>query len=359
MEHLQVELPDRAYPIHIGPGIMADAALYTPALGPGPVVVIADTTVARLYLPAVVKALGAHAPLTLSFPAGEPSKTLATVETLVGELLEHRCDRATTLVAVGGGVVGDLVGFTAACYQRGIDFIQVPTTLLAQVDSAVGGKTAVNHQRGKNMIGAFHQPRAVIADTAALRTLPRREMAAGVAEVIKYGLLADGEFFGWLEANCAALMALDQTALAHAVAHSCRIKAAIVGQDERESGVRALLNLGHTFAHAFETALGYGVWLHGEAVGLGLILAARLSETLGMAPTGTSQRASALVATAGLPTVLPAPLDAARLLALMGTDKKAQGGRLRLVLLEDIGRAVIVPDVDPAAVAAVLRTAQP
>jgi 3-dehydroquinate synthase len=359
MERLNVALAERSYPILIGTGILHDAALYAPALRDGPVVVITDTNVARLCLKPLLDALAAHAPAVLTVPAGEASKTLATVEHLVGELLIRQCDRNTTLVALGGGVIGDLVGFTAACYQRGVDFIQVPTTVLAQVDSAVGGKTAVNHPRGKNMIGAFHQPRAVVADAATLRTLPRREVAAGVAEIIKYGLIADAEFHAWLEEHLAALLSLEAQAVTYAVAHSCRIKAAIVARDEREAGERALLNLGHTFAHAFETALGYGVWLHGEAVGLGMVLAARLAVALGMAPADTASRTHSLVGAAGLPLHLPHPLDPNELLALMATDKKAQRGRLRLVLPERIGMARVVADVDPAALTAVLASAQP
>ena len=359
METLHVELAERSYPIHIGAGALAQPGLYTPALGRGPVVVVADTNTARLHAGAVMRALADRQPALMTVPAGEDTKSLATVEHLVGELLARRCDRQVTLVAVGGGMVGDLVGFTAACYQRGVDFIQVPTTLLAQVDSSVGGKTAVNHPRGKNMIGAFHQPRAVISDTATLRTLPRREVAAGIAEIIKYGLLADAEFFAWLEAHHAALMGLDAAALAHAVAHSCRIKAAIVAQDERESGVRALLNLGHTFGHAFETALGYGTWLHGEAVALGLVLAARLSARLGMVGDDVAARTQALVEAVGLPVALARPCDEDELLALMATDKKAADGELRVVLLDALGRAVLTPGVDPYQVRAVLRTAMP
>lgn len=359
MESITVELAERSYPIHIGTGLLKRAELYAPALGKGRVVVITDSTVGRLHLAPVLHALEERTPITLTVPAGEASKTLATLEHLVGELLSHRCDRGSTLVALGGGMVGDLTGFTAACYQRGVDFVQVPTTLLAQVDSAVGGKTAVNHPRGKNMIGAFHQPRAVISDTATLRTLPRREMAAGMAEVIKYGLIADREFFEWLEDNHQPLMALDADALHYAVARSCRIKAAVVAEDEREAGTRALLNLGHTFGHAFETALGYDAWLHGEAVGLGLVLAVRTSESLGQVAAGTAARVEALVAAVGLPTRLPRPLDPGELLALMATDKKAQDGRLRLIVLEDIGRAAVMADVDPGVVAAALAGAQP
>jgi 3-dehydroquinate synthase len=277
-------------------------------------------------------------------PDGESHKAWSTLQDVLTRLLELRADRTTTLVALGGGVVGDLAGFAAAIYQRGIPFVQVPTTLLAQVDSSVGGKTGINHPLGKNMIGAFHQPSAVLIDTDCLGTLPARELSAGLAEVVKYGAIRDDAFFAWLEDNVAALLAKDATALAHAIFESCRIKAQIVAADERESGERALLNFGHTFGHAIETATGYGTWLHGEAVGAGMALASQLSErVLGLAHADTA-RLVALLRACALP-LEPPRLSAARWLELMARDKKTMSGKLRFILLEALGRARVVSDV--------------
>ena len=284
MRTLRLDLADRSYPIHIGSGLLDDAALYRPHIRGRRVVVVSDSRVAGLYGARVCAALADYQPLLLQFPPGEGSKTLETYATLADGLIEGRFDRRVALVALGGGVVGDMTGFLAATYQRGVDFIQIPTTLLAQVDSSVGGKTGVNRPGGKNLLGAFHQPRCVLADTGTLSSLPRREVAAGLAEVIKYGLIADAPFLSWIERELGALFEGDEVALQHAIYRSCQIKAAIVAADERESGQRALLNLGHTFGHAVEAATGYGAWLHGEAVGLGMLMAADLSHRLGRLP---------------------------------------------------------------------------
>ena len=287
-------------------------------------------------------------------PDGEAHKTLDSLYLIMTALLEARFDRSCTVVALGGGVVGDVAGFAAACYQRGVNFVQIPTTLLAQVDSAVGGKTAVNHPLGKNMIGAFHQPSAVIADLDTLHTLPPREFTAGLAEVIKYGLIRDREFFDWLESNLDKLLARDIAALSHAIRRSCENKAAVVGADEHESGERALLNLGHTFGHAIEHAQGYGNWLHGEAVGAGICMAARLSTRLGTIAPTTRDRVIRLVAKAGLPTEPPSTNSPESLLDAMSVDKKNRDGRIRLVLLDAIGHASLRDDYDPEALRAVL-----
>jgi 3-dehydroquinate synthase len=286
-------------------------------------------------------------------PDGEQYKTLETTQRIFDALIEGRYDRQTTLIALGGGVVGDITGFAAACYQRGVAFIQIPTTLLAQVDSSVGGKTGVNHPRGKNMIGAFHQPRCVIADTDTLATLEARQLSAGLAEVIKYGLIRDAGFFGWLESNTDRLRALDSGALSEAIETSCRIKADVVARDEREGGLRAILNLGHTFGHAIETATGYGSWLHGEAVGAGMCMAARMSMHMGWLDAQAVERTEALVASSGCPTRPPAQLSPSQFMELMSVDKKVIGGVIRLVLLEAVGRAVITDRYDREAL---LRT---
>jgi 3-dehydroquinate synthase len=277
---------------------------------------------------------------TVTLPDGESHKNWPTLERIFDALLAEHFDRKTTLVALGGGVVGDLTGFAAACYMRGVDYIQIPTTLLAQVDSSVGGKTAINHPAGKNMIGAFHQPRLVIADVDCLDTLPRRELVAGLAEVIKYGVALDTEFLAWIESNVARLLSLETSALIHAVRRSCEIKAEVVAADERESGRRALLNFGHTFGHAIEAGLGYGRWLHGEAVGCGMVLAAKLSQRLGLIEASRAQRLERVVEMAGLPTVLP-DIDVSRLIDLMRVDKKAVSGEQRFVLLEGVSNAIV------------------
>ena len=354
---LRVELGARGYPIHIGPGLRHRADLFAQAIQGRQVLVVSDTTVAPLYLDDLCNALTEFECRTLVLPDGEEHKTLATVEHIFDTLLEQRFERSATVLALGGGVVGDMAGFAAACYQRGIPFVQVPTTLLAQVDSSVGGKTGVNHPHGKNMIGAFHQPRAVIVDTETLDTLAERQLRAGVAEVIKYGLIRDAGFFVWLEQNMARLLARDRAALAEAVARSCANKAEIVAEDELESGVRALLNLGHTFGHAIETGTGYGRWLHGEAVAMGTVLAADLSLRMGWLSMAERDRLVALHLAADLPIEVPPGLGPDDFLRLMAVDKKVSGGRLRLVLLQAIGRAVITAEFDAGMLQATLDSA--
>jgi len=356
MQTLNVALGERSYPIHIGCGLLADAALIAPHLKQKKAVVVTNTTVAPLYLETLTGALArsgvAAQPVVL--PDGEQYKTWETLNLIFAALLGSHCERGTTLIALGGGVIGDMGGFAAACYQRGMPFIQIPTTLLSQVDSSVGGKTAINHPLGKNMIGAFYQPRLVLADLSTLDTLAERELAAGLAEVIKYGLIRDPDFFVWLENNLAALLARDKAALATAVARSCANKAEVVAADERETGERALLNLGHTFGHAIETGLGYGEWLHGEAVAAGTLIAAELSARLGWLMAGDVQRIERLFVRAGLPVQAPA-LGAARYLELMRHDKKVQDGQLRLVLLERIGRAVVTDAASTADIEAAIE----
>lgn len=345
---LHVDLGDRAYPIYIGSRLVGEPDCYRPHIVGSQVMIVTNTTVGPLYLSAVESALSGYRVERVVLPDGEQHKTLQVLDRIYTALLEARFDRRCTLVALGGGVVGDMTGYAAASYQRGVNFIQVPTTLLSQVDSSVGGKTGVNHPLGKNMIGAFHQPRCVIADTTTLDTLPDRELSAGLAEVIKYGLINDAEFFSWLERNMAALVARDPAALAHAIERSCADKAAIVAADEREAGQRALLNLGHTFGHAIETGMGYGNWLHGEAVGAGMCLAARVSVGLGWLDEASLARIERLIAAAGLPVVPPNELSADQFIELMAVDKKVLDGQLRLVLLRAIGEAVITSEFDPA-----------
>ena len=342
MISLSVDLGTRTYPIHIGHGILGDAALYAPLIKGRRVAVVTNDIVGPLYAQPVCAALerAGAAPLVIELPDGEAHKNAQTLDRIYAGLLSAQCDRKTVLVALGGGVVGDMTGFAAATYMRGIDFIQIPTTLLAQVDSSVGGKTGINHPLGKNMIGAFHQPRAVIADLAALDTLPPRELSAGLAEVVKHGMIADREFFDWCEANVQALCARAPEAVLHAVRRSCEIKAAVVHADEREGGVRAHLNFGHTFGHAIEAGLGFGTWLHGEAVGAGMVIAARLSARLGYLSAVDADRIEALVAACGLPTVAPA-LGVARFLELMAIDKKNEGGDIRYIVLHGLGQAAI------------------
>ena len=359
MQTLKVALGERSYPIHIGAGLLTRAELIADRLPKKKVAIITNATVGPLYLAPLARALEARGvevvPITL--PDGEQHKNWETLNRIFDALLERRCERGTTLIALGGGVVGDLAGFAAAAFLRGVPYIQVPTTLLAQVDSAVGGKTAINHPLGKNMIGAFYQPRAVIADTDTLATLAPREHAAGLAEVIKYGLIRDPALFEWLEKNMARLVKREAEPLAHAIERSCAIKAEIVAQDEREDGVRALLNFGHTFGHAIEAGTGYGTWLHGEAVGAGMALAARLSQRLGLIGPEVVHRVDAILKTAGLPARAP-DLGLARYLELMGHDKKVEGGRIRFVLLKRVGEAFVSADVPPAALADVLGAAR-
>jgi len=351
---LQVDLGERAYPIHIGEGLIGDPRYLAPHVRGNQVMVVSNETVAPLYLERLMPALEGFQTATVILPDGEQYKNLDILDRIYTALLEARFDRSCTLVALGGGVVGDMTGFAAATYQRGVDFIQVPTTLLSQVDSSVGGKTGVNHPLGKNMIGAFHQPRAVIADTATLDTLPDRELSAGLAEVIKYGLINDADFFVWLEQHLPALMARDKVLLAEAIERSCADKAAIVAADEREAGQRALLNLGHTFGHAIETGMGYGQWLHGEAVGAGMAMAAEMSCRLGWLDECDRERIDRALERAGLPNRPPHTLGPDRFRELMAVDKKVLGGKLRLVLLKGIGGALVTADFPPAVLDATL-----
>ncbi len=359
MPALRVELGARAYPIHIGAGLLDDATLYAPHIGGGAVAVVTNAVVAPLYLERLERALragGARSLTKVMIADGEQAKDWRSLEQVFDTLLEARCGRDTLMVALGGGVVGDLAGFAAAVYQRGVPFLQVPTTLLAQVDSSVGGKTAINHARGKNMVGTFHQPLAVVADVATLDTLPERELRAGIAEVIKHGFILDAAFVAWLEANIEKLLARDRDALAHAVRRSCELKAQVVAADERETGLRALLNFGHTFGHAIEAGLGYGEWLHGEAVAAGMVMAAELSVRTGSLAAADAVRVRALLERAGLPVRGPV-LGAERYLELMQVDKKAARGRVRFVLLEAIGRASLRDGVDESLVREALAAA--
>ena len=344
---LTVPLGDRSYPIYIGDGLLGDAALLAAVLPARRVAVVTNDIVGPLYLPrlqATWAAAGATPLLEIVLPDGERHKTLPTVSRILDTLVANRFARDDLVVALGGGVVGDMAGFAAACYQRGIGFVQMPTTLLAQVDSSVGGKTGVNHPGGKNLIGAFHQPKAVIADTATLATLPPRELRAGLAEVVKHALICDAAFFSWLEANADALLALDPAALVHAVHRCCTIKAGVVSRDERETGERALLNLGHTFGHAIEQVTGFGPWLHGEAVGVGLSMAAGMSQRAGWLPAADAARLDALLARLGLRTEARGAVTPQAARAAMQLDKKVQGGRVRLVLLKGIGQAFVTAD---------------
>ena len=358
MRTQRVALGERGYAIHVGPGVLREAgALLAPLLARPRVVIVSNPVVAAHWeapLRASLSAAGIDSDAIL-VPDGETHKSWSTLHEILTRLLELHAERSTTLVALGGGVVGDLTGFAAAIYQRGMPFVQVPTTLLAQVDSSVGGKTGVNHPLGKNMIGAFHQPRAVFIDTDCLSTLPRRELAAGLAEVIKTAVIRDPVFFEWLEANLPRIEARDADALVHAVAESCRIKAEIVAADEREEGERALLNFGHTFGHAIEAGMGYGAWLHGEAVAAGMVLAAELSQQQGLIAGADVGRLRTLLQRAGLPVDAP-PLGAARYLALMRHDKKVVAGSIRFVLLRAIGDAFVAADVRETDVRAVLQT---
>ena len=339
---LDVALGERSYLIHIGTGVLSRPELILPYIAQKKAVVVTNTTVAPLYLESLLSTLekGGIESLPVVLPDGEQYKTWETLNLIFDALLGARCERNTTLIALGGGVIGDMGGFAAACYQRGMPFIQVPTTLLSQVDSSVGGKTAINHPMGKNMIGAFYQPRLVLADLSTLDTLPDRELKAGLAEVIKYGLIRDPDFFVWLEGNLEKLLLRDKAALAYAVHRSCANKAEVVAADERESGERALLNLGHTFGHAIETGLGYGEWLHGEAVAAGTLIAAELSCRMGWIGNDALDRIEKIFVRAGLPVTGPA-LGGARYLELMSHDKKVQDGKLRLVLLREIGKAML------------------
>ena len=347
MQTLNVELASRSYPIHIGRNLLSQAELILPHLKRKQVAIVTNTTVAPLYLDKLSNTLiNAGVRVTpIILPDGEAYKNSETLNKIYDALLENRSERSTTLIALGGGVIGDLTGYAAATYLRGVPFIQIPTTLLSQVDSSVGGKTGINHPLGKNMIGAFYQPQLVLADIDTLQTLPPREFSAGVAEVIKYGLIRDADFFDWLEVNMEKLMALDEAVLSYAIFRSCQNKAEVVARDEHENGERALLNLGHTFGHAIENAMGYGVWLHGEAVAAGTMMAARLSERMGWLTNQDVQRIHAIFTAANLPLNAP-KLGVEKYLNLMQLDKKVADGKIRLVLQQGIGKSVITSDYD-------------
>ena len=356
MRTLKVALGERSYPIHIGPRLLERVDLVLPHLKTPLAAIVSNETVAPFYLETLAAALraGGVKVTEIVLPDGEQHKNWQTLNKIYDALLGNRCERSTTLIALGGGVIGDLAGFSAATYQRGVPFIQVPTTLLSQVDSSVGGKTGINHPLGKNMIGAFYQPRLVLADTDTLRTLPARELSAGLAEVIKYGLIRDLPFLDWLESNMDRLRGGDAEALSYAIERSCRNKAEVVAEDETETGVRALLNLGHTFGHAIEAGLGYGEWLHGEAVAAGTIMAAELSRRLGWLCEADLARSVALFEQAGLPVRGPA-LGADRYLQLMALDKKVASGKLRLILLEALGRGVIFSEAPESEIRAAIE----
>lgn len=341
---LMVDLGERSYPIIIGHKLLEQKDLLQAYIPGNNVLIVSNETVAPLYLDKVNQQLSGKRFEHVILPDGEQYKTLEILNTIYDALLNHRMDRNTTIIALGGGVVGDMAGFAAATYQRGVHLLQIPTTLLSQVDSSVGGKTGVNHPLGKNMIGAFYQPRAVIADTSTLNTLPERELRAGLAEVIKYGLIQNRQFFDWLKDNIHLVLKLDHTALAYAIEVSCKTKAAVVAADERESGQRALLNLGHTFGHAIETGMGYGNWLHGEAVAAGMCMAARMSEHIGWIVQSQLDEILQVIQQAGLPTLAPTSLSAEQFLEMMSVDKKVLDGQLRLVLLKAIGHAVVTDD---------------
>ncbi|MEQ1600845.1 MAG: 3-dehydroquinate synthase [Methylophilaceae bacterium] len=349
MQTLNVELASRTYPIHIGRNLLAQTALILPHLKRKQVAIVSNTTVAPLYLETLSQPLreAGVSIVPIILPDGESYKSTETLNLIYDALLQNRCERSTTLIALGGGVIGDITGYAAATYLRGVPFIQVPTTLLSQVDSSVGGKTGINHPLGKNMIGAFYQPKLVLADITTLTTLPARELTAGLAEIIKYGLIRDADFFSWLENNIGLLLALDAEALSYAIYRSCKNKADVVIADEHEHGERALLNLGHTFGHAIENAMGYGVWLHGEAVAAGTMLAADLSHRLGWLSDKDKQRVANIFKAANLPITAPS-LGVERYLDLMGLDKKVVDGKIRLILQQGIGQAIVSSDYDVA-----------
>lgn len=349
---LKVELGDRSYPIVIGSGLLGGGFGLAEHVGGPDCLIVSNETVAPLYLDALKANLAGKRVESILLPDGEVHKTIETASTILDRLVESRANRDTTVIALGGGVVGDIAGFAAACYMRGVDFIQVPTTLLAQVDSSVGGKTGVNHAKGKNLIGAFHQPNIVLIDTETLQSLPAREVKAGLAEVIKYGAIADADFFGWLESNVDALLARDALALAYAIKRSCEVKAEVVADDEREAGRRAILNYGHTFGHAIEHCQGYGELLHGEAVAIGMVMAARLSHI----NEADRNRIETLIDKVGLP-VRPPSVGAGKLQAAMGMDKKVIAQQLRFVLLNTLGGAYVTADYDQERLAATLEAA--
>lgn len=344
MQTLHVDLAERSYPIYIGADLISRVDLLAAHIVGQQVAIVTNETIAPLYLAELQATLADYRVTSIVLPDGEAFKNWQTLQTIFDGLLGARHDRRTTVIALGGGVIGDMAGFAAACYQRGVNFIQIPTTLLSQVDSSVGGKTGINHPLGKNMVGAFYQPQAVLIDTRSLETLPQRELSAGLAEVIKYGLICDEPFLGWLEEHVAALRGLDQAALTEAIERSCAAKARVVGADERETGVRATLNLGHTFGHAIETHMGYGVWLHGEAVAAGTAMALEMSHRLGWITADERDRGVRLFLAAGLPVVPPQEMTPADFLEHMAVDKKVLDGQLRLVLLRSLGEAVVTSD---------------
>ena len=344
MRTLTVDLAERSYPIYIGTDLLRQAQLFTPHITGRKVAIVSNSTVAPLYLQQLREALQGYELTEIILPDGESYKNWETLQLIFDALLADKHDRKTTLIALGGGVIGDMTGFAAACYQRGVNFIQVPTTLLSQVDSSVGGKTGINHPLGKNMVGAFYQPQAVIIDTATLQTLPSRELAAGLAEVIKYGLIHDEPFLAWLEENIEKICQLDNAAMIETVERSCLAKAQVVSADEREAGVRATLNLGHTFGHAIETEQGYGAWLHGEAVAAGTVMALEMSKQLGWLTAAQRDRGVRLLVRAGLPVIPPKDMDAETFLTHMAVDKKNIDGHIRLVLLRNLGEAVVTAD---------------
>lgn len=357
MDVVKLNLEKDSYSIYIGAGLLDDEKLLRSTINGRKIFIVTCETVGSLYLEKLKKVFDGFEIDSVSIADGEESKTLQNLEFIIGELLASKHNRGTTIIALGGGVVGDLAGFVAATYQRGVDFIQIPTTLLAQVDSSVGGKTAVNHRLGKNMIGAFYQPQAVYIDTDTLVTLPQKELSAGFAEVIKHGILADYEFFEWLENHVADLLQLDQKAISHAVRRSCEIKAAVVAVDEKEQGERALLNLGHTFGHAIEIGVGYGNWLHGEAVAAGIVLAADLSMRMGKITADAAFRVKALIKKFNLPVNPPPDISNERFIELMNADKKATDTGARFILIEEIGRAVIEDRIDPELLIGTLEAA--
>lgn len=353
-QRVDIELGERSYPIVIGPKLIDDATTLDALIAARNLLIVTNSTVGPLYLDRLQRALAGRRIGVVTLPDGEQYKTLDSMAQIIDALVEHRMNRDAAVVALGGGVIGDMAGFAAACYQRGIDYLQIPTTLLAQVDSSVGGKTAVNHPHAKNMIGAFHQPRCVIADTATLATLPARDYRAGLAEVVKYGFVCDAGFLDWLEENTSALLAREDAAVIHAVRRSCEIKAHVVSVDEREQGLRAILNFGHTFGHAIETASGYGAWLHGEAVAAGMAIAADMSQRLGWLDRLQAERVRRLIERLGLPVNAPR-IGAQRARELMGLDKKVLDGRIRLVLLRALGEAVVTSDYSADTLSATLH----
>ncbi|QWD25166.1 3-dehydroquinate synthase [Polynucleobacter paneuropaeus] len=357
MKTLKVDLGQRSYPIFIGSDLIDRPELFDACSKASSIYIVTNTTVAPLYAERLSKTLASFGKSvrTIALPDGESFKDWKNLQTIFDELLKHGADRQTVLIALGGGVIGDMTGFAAASFMRGIRFIQVPTTLLSQVDSSVGGKTGINHPLGKNMIGAFHQPIAVIADLSTLKTLPPRELSAGLAEVIKHGAIADANFLNWIEANTSALLACDIEAMSHAVLRSCEIKSAVVSADEREGGVRATLNFGHTFGHAIEAGMGYGEWLHGEAVGCGMVMGAKLSCLLKKITQADADRLTRIIHSMHLPTTAP-NFGAERYIELMQVDKKAEGGQIRYVLLEQIGKAYIATAPHEAVVQTLLAT---